>query len=342
MNLSGDLIYTVQAQGCGGATYQIGDYNIKTRRTTAFYPGGAGLWGRRGAMVDPEGRVYEDTGDGPYDREHLQLGTALVQAKPDANGQLQMLGWFAPPNVNYMYKHDLDMNVTPLALDYGGRKFVIGTSKECRVWLRDRDNFGGGESTVHRAALDTTGLICNDRQQFDGQGVWGAPAAYVTSVKGKNEAWIYTPFRGPKNVTFNPPVSYKPTPIRGGVAAYTINQVSGKWKLTPQWLSEDMNLAEKALVANGLVFTYGSGENADQSPVDRAWDQPAVSGNRIAKSTYATLYVLDAESGKTKTLWSSGTEITSWNHFSGITLANGRICLGTYDGTMWCFGVARE
>ena len=131
-----------QAQGCGGATYQLDGYNIRTRRTTALYPGGGGLWGRRGAAVDPEGRVYEGTGDGPYDPEHNQLGTALIQAKPDANGQLQMVSWFAPPNVNYMYKHDLDMNVTPLALEFGGRKFVIGTSKECRLWLLDRDNFG--------------------------------------------------------------------------------------------------------------------------------------------------------------------------------------------------------
>jgi len=49
LNLFGDFIYTVQAQGCGGATYQLDGYNIKTRRTTALYPGGGGLWGRRGA-----------------------------------------------------------------------------------------------------------------------------------------------------------------------------------------------------------------------------------------------------------------------------------------------------
>jgi outer membrane protein assembly factor BamB len=336
LNLFGDMIYTVQAQGCGGATYQLDGYNIRTRRTTALYPGGGGLWGRRGAMVDPEGRVYEGTGDGPYDPEHNQLGNTLFQAKPDSNDQLRMLGWFAPPNANYMYKHDLDMNDTPVALDFGGRKFMIGTSKECRLWLLDRDNLGGSDSSTHRATIDTSGLICNDRQQYDAAGVWGSIAAYVNA---RNEAWVYTPFWGPKSDTFKPPITYKPTPVKGGVAAHTISQVGGKWKLTPKWLSEDMNMGEEVLIANGLVFAYGSGENTDQAAVDRAWDQPAPQGSRIQKSTYATLYALDADTGKT--LWSSGKEITSWNHFSGITVANGKIYLGTFDGTTWCFGIAK-
>ena len=336
LNLWGDMIYTVQAQGCGGATYQMDGYNIKTRRTTALYPGGGGLWGRRGAMVDPEGRVYEGTGDGPYDPEHLQLGTALIQAKPDANGQLQMLSWFAPPNVNYMYKHDLDMNDTPLAIDYSGHKLFIGTSKECKLWLLDRDNFGGGTSTLHRSTLATSDLICNDRQQYDAAGVWGSIGAWIN---GRNEAWVYTPFWGPKSEDFNPPLTYKPAPVKGGVSAHQISLVNGKWKLTPKWLSEDMNMAEEVLVANGLVFAYGSGENTEQAGVDGSWDKPAPTGSRIQKSTHATLYVLDADTGKT--LWSSGNEITSWNHFSGITVANGKIYLGTFDGTTWCFGVAK-
>jgi len=96
-------------------------------------------------------------------------------------------------------------------------------------------------------------------------------------------------------------------------------------------------MGENALVANGLVFAYGSGENTNQAAVDSAWDHPAPQGSRIQKSTYATIYVLDAATGKT--LWSSGKTITSWNHFSGITVANGRIYLGTFDGATWCFGI---
>jgi outer membrane protein assembly factor BamB len=336
LNQAGDYIYTVQAQGCGGATYQLDGYNIKTRRTTAIYPGGGGLWGRRGVMVDPEGRAYEGIGDGPYDPANKQLGEAVIQTRPDVNGKLQMLDWFAAPNANYMYKHDLDINVTPLALDYAGHKLLISTSKECRLWLLDRDNMGGGEKAAHRAPLTKSGLACNDRQQFDAAGVWGSIAAYVN---GRNEAWVYVPFWGPKSETFHPTLTHAPAPVRGGVAAYTISQVNGKWKFVPRWLSEDINAGEEALIANDIVFTYGSGENTNQTPVEQPWDAKPITGTRIEKSTHATLYALDAQTGKT--LWSSGDQITSFNHFSGITVANGRIYLGTYDGTMWCFGIAQ-
>ena len=57
----------------------------------------------------------------------------------------------------------------------------------------------------------------------------------------------------------------------------------------------------------------------------------------MAKSTHATIYALDARTGKE--LWSSGDQITSFNHFSGLSVANGRVYIGTYDGMLYCFGV---
>ena len=49
------------------------------------------------------------------------------------------------------------------------------------------------------------------------------------------------------------------------------------------------------------------------------------------------LYALDAETGRE--LYSSGTQITSFNHWSGLTVANGRAYLGTFDGMLYSFGV---
>ena len=66
---------------------------------------------------------------------------------------------------------------------------------------------------------------------------------------------------------------------------------------------------------------------------DKAWDEPGgpVYGGglssgpvrRIPTSRRAALYALDAQTGKE--LWSSGSAIESWNHFSGLTVANGRV-----------------
>jgi len=38
-------------------------------------------------------------------------------------------------------------------------------------------------------------------------------------------------------------------------------------------------------------------------------------------------------------LWSSGDQMTSFSHFSSLAVANGRVYLGTYDGTLYCFGL---
>ena len=51
---------------------------------------------------------------------------------------------------------------------------------------------------------------------------------------------------------------------------------------------------------------------------------------RVPKCTYAVLYALEAQTGKE--LWSSGTQIATWNHFTGLAVANGRVYINTYDG----------
>ena len=59
--------------------------------------------------------------------------------------------------------------------------------------------------------------------------------------------------------------------------------------------------------------------------------------NRIKHSTHATLYALDARTGAE--LWSSGDQITSFNHFTSLSIANGRVYIGTFDGMLYAFGV---
>jgi outer membrane protein assembly factor BamB len=110
-----------------------------------------------------------------------------------------------------------------------------------------------------------------------------------------------------------------------------------------------MDLAEEAVIANGVVFAYAAGEDASQTVPDKGWDEPGgpVYGGglssgparRVPASRRAVLYALDAQTGKE--LWSSGTTIESWNHFSGLTVANGRAYIATFDGVLYCFGIAR-
>jgi PQQ-like domain len=40
-----------------------------------------------------------------------------------------------------------------------------------------------------------------------------------------------------------------------------------------------------------------------------------------------------------KELYSSGDQIASFLHQAGIAVAGGRVIFGTFDGTIYCFGV---
>ena len=343
LNLHNGVIYTATAQGCGGLTNAFYSFDLATRRSSAFIPAGGGLWGRRGAAVDAEGRVFLGTGDAQFDPLTRRLGNGIVAVKLDANKQLQLVDYFGAPNANWLWRRDLDVNTTPVLFDYRGKKFLVGTSKECRLWLLDRDALGGED---HRTTLQTTPLICNDAQAFDAKGVWGALSAWQDD---KNTQWVLVPFWGPVSTQFKAPIEHA-RPAGGGVAAFKLEERGGEWQLTPAWLSRDMDLAEEAVIANGVVFAYAAGEDATQVVQDRAWDEPGgpVYGGglssgpvrRVPNSRRAALYALDAQTGKE--LWSSGNQIESWNHFSGLTVANGRAYIATFDGVLYCFGIERQ
>ena len=53
----------------------------------------------------------------------------------------------------------------------------------------------------------------------------------------------------------------------------------------------------------------------------------------------AVLYVLDAASGKT--LWTSGTKITSFAR-AGLAAGAGQVYLVTYDNHLYAFGIPME
>ena len=342
LNLHNGVIYTATAQGCGGLTNAFYSFDLASRRASAFIPAGGGLWGRRGAAIDPEGRVFLGTGDAQFDPLTRRLGNGIVAVKLDENKQLQLADFFGAPNANWLWRRDLDVNTTPVAFDYRGRRFLIGTSKECRIWLLDRDALGGED---HRTTLHTTPLICNDAQAFDARGIWGALGAWQD---GKGTQWVLAPFWGPVSKHFVAPIEHA-RPTGGGVAAFKLEQQAGSWRLAPAWLSRDMDLAEETVIANGVVFAYAGGEDASQALHDKAWDEPGgpVYGGglssgpvrRIAESRRAALFALDGQTGRE--LWSSGNQIESWNHFSGLTVANGRAYLATFDGVLYCFGLPR-
>jgi len=329
LNIWKNVIFTTTSQGCAGNPNQMWaiDLDDPQKKVMTFNPKSGGLWGRTGAAIDSHGVAWAPTGDGFYDPAAQRYGNGLIGATVEGSA-LKLKDWYIPSNWAWMSKRDLDMQVTPAIFDYKGKELMVTGSKECRVYLLDTHSAGGDN---HQTPVYRTPLLCNEEVNFASAGIWGSMASWEDS---KGTRWVLTPFWGPVHPEFKVPVSYGRVK-HGAIVAFKVEDKSGKLQLTPAWMSRDMDQAEPPVIANGVVFAYGSGENTAQAYADRGLDDQ--SPLRIKNSTHAVLYALDAETGRE--LYSSGDQIASFAHFSGLSVANGRVYLGTYDSVLYCFGL---
>jgi outer membrane protein assembly factor BamB len=91
------------------------------------------------------------------------------------------------------------------------------------------------------------------------------------------------------------------------------------------WTSADLEAPGRPIIVDGVIFALSTG--ADRS------------GNRAkpaTKGTHATLYALDATTGKP--LWNSGNDITSFVSSGGLSFNEGEVYLATHDNTLYAFG----
>lgn len=331
LNLVNNVIYTHSAQGCGGNPNMAYTYDLATHKVGSWGPAGGGMWGRSGPAVSKDLVMYTGTGDGRWDPENGVYGNGIIGVKQNPETKaLELVDYYGPSNAEWLWKRDLDMQVTPAIYEWKGREYMIDASKECRIYLMDTESIGGDD---HRTPVYRTPLICNEMVDFAEAGIWGSLATWEDA---KGTRWILTPFWGPKHSKFKAPLEYGEVK-KGAIAAFKQEMVKGKVELVPAWVSRDMNQAEPPIIANGMIFAYGSGENTAQAFPDVGLDFRME--RRIPLSTHAVLFVLDAETGKE--LWNSGKQITTWNHWSGLGLANGKVYINTYDGILYCFGLKK-
>ena len=329
LNLVGNVLWMANTYaGVSVAAVRLDD---PTHKVMTWNSGSGGAWGRRGVAVDSTGTAWFTTGDGVYDTtsDPPRYANSVVGVHIVGN-ELRLKDYFTPSNWDWLRKRDLDPNNTPTIFTYKGRELIAASGKECRMYLLDPKSPG---SPTHQTPLYRSPLFCNEEVDFQDAGSWGALSTWEDT---DGTRWILAPFWGPVHSQFKAPVMNTPRPVEGGVAAFKLEEVNGRLQFTPAWVSRDMHRGEPVVIANGVVYGYGSGEYTGQAFPDIGLQFD--SSIRAAKGTRATIFALDARSGRE--LWSSGNQIHQWNHFSGITVVNGRVYLGTYDGTLYCFGVA--
>jgi outer membrane protein assembly factor BamB len=148
---------------------------------------------------------------------------------------------------------------------------------------------------------------------------------------------LLAPIWGPLTQNVKYPLTNGDAP-HGSIAAFKVEAKDGKTVLTPAWVSRDLIIPAPPVIANGVVFALSSGEFVRQADENKGG--LFSSKQRAEKSVHAVLYALDAETGKE--LYSSGDSITSFTHFAGMSVANGRVYFGTYDNALYSFGLPIE
>ena len=325
LNLVNNVVYTATGQGCHGVPNELYAVDLTNKKAFSSTPPQGGIFGTAGPAIGADGTIYFETGDGAYDVAAGKLSTT-VQAYTSADDTLALKDYYTPSNHEWLTKRDLDMNTTPVVFPYKGRDLLVGSGKEGRYFLMDSKSLGGAD---HQTPLYRSPLVSNKNVNFQTEGTWGSFASW----EGKDGIrWVLAPIGGPVAVDF--PISYGPTP-NGGVIAMKLTDAGGKMELTPAWVSRDMMSAEPPVVANGVVFVLAAGEFTAQANDE---DGGLYSfEDRIKHSIPAKLYALDAVTGKE--LYSSGDQIGSFLHQAGIAVAGGRVIFGTFDGTIYCFGL---
>jgi len=162
------------------------------------------------------------------------------------------------------------------------------------------------------------------------RGIWGSLSSWQDA---DGTRWVLGAVTGPLHPDLKVPMTNGLAP-NGSIVAFRVQEQAGKMALEPAWVSRDLDSPLPPVIANGVVFALSAGEFTRQL---KSTDGDTTLDERPKGSSHATLYALDAETGKE--LYSSGEQIASFAHWGGLSVANGRVYLGTFDSVLYCFGL---
>ncbi len=342
MNLVNDVIYTGAGRGCGGSEAEpiesghvaAADVSDPTRvKVAQFYTGfgrPAGPWGRGGPVLGPQG-VYVQTADGLVDPASGYWGNTVIAVRLGDKGAADS---FTPPNWRYLNAHDLDLGSgSSTIFPFKGKALLATGAKEAVVYLLNANALGGG-APEHSKALFTTSKLGNDPDSLEQYGIWGGISTYETPSE---ERFIYVPM-------LNKPSVKAPTfPIvngdvsQGSVMAFRVVQSGDDLSLVPAWISGVVQAPDMISIANGIVFTIGTGEQTIENPTPAIPDNLSWSKFRSTPVGHQILYAFNAETGKL--LYSSKNTLPNWGHFSQPVVSNGKIFVVSHDAHLYAFGL---
>jgi len=328
LNLVDGVLYTVLAQGCGQWLSGFYSVDVRDRHHPVIHQmllsntDTGGVWGRGGAVIGTNGRVYGSTADGVFDPAAGDYSdTEIAVSQKD----LTLLDYFLPLNWQYIRRKDFDLGAaSPVFFGWKNRNLLAAGAKEGLVYLLDAENLGGSD---HQSTLYTSPRLGNDKQVCcEGLGIWGGIS---TARDLDGQTWLIVPMGGPPAAD-GPrfPIANGPAPHGSLMALKVVADAKGSPGLEPVWVSGDFDMPDPAVIANGVVFAQSTGSNE----VQRGGEAVRVKSNHPS-----VLKALDLKTGKE--LFNSGTAIESWVHFSGLAVSDGRVFAVDHDSNVYAFGL---
>ena len=328
LNLVDGVIYTVLAQGCGSGLSGFYSVDIRdrhhplVRQMLLSNTNTAGIWGRGGPIVGTNGKVYGGTADGVFDPMAGDYSdTEIAVDRKD----LSLLDYFLPLNWQYLRRKDFDLGAaSPVFFGWHNRNLLAAGAKEGVIYLLDADRLGGAD---HQSTLYTSARYGNDKAACcEGLGIWGG---FSTARDLEGETWLIVPMGGPPAADAKFPAT-NGTVTHGSIMAFrVVADLKGNGPmLEPMWVSSDMDMPDPAVIANGVVFAMSTGSNEVQK---------GGTETRIKSNHPAVLKAFDLKTGKE--LFNSGAAITSWVHFSGLAVSDGRVFAVDHDSNVYCFAL---
>ena len=300
------VVYTTTSGECGAAPNAVWAMDLTKpageRKAQVWKAGRASIAGSSGLSLGTDGTIYVALGTAGQGAAHADSIVALDRDR------LTPKDWFTAPGA--------DFNATPIVLRHG-KDLIAATANDGRLYLLDAASLGGGD---HKTPLAATAKYTTA----------GAGTGLATFQDDSGGLWVFTTASGTTgDVTFtqNGPAS------SGRIVAFKVIEEGGKLSLAPGWQSQDVATPLAPIVVNGMVFVVSSGEYRGLA------SPPLTAAQRAQRSAPAVLHVLDAATGRT--LWSSGTTITSFAR-GELSAGGGQVYVVTYDNHLYAFGIPLE
>jgi outer membrane protein assembly factor BamB len=200
---------------------------------------------------------------------------------------------------------DKTLNASPVVFAYKDKELIVAPGKDGSLVLLDSESLGGPD---HHTPLAQTDKLSKGAKR----GAWESLATWQDKA---GAPWVLASIAGPVEPDAKFPATNGPAP-HGSIVAFKVEEKDGKMSLSPAWISRDLINPAPPAIANGVVFALEGG------------------------NAHATLYALDAETGKQ--LYSSGDAIATSSHLAGMSIGDGHVFFTTHDNTLYSFGIPLE